>query len=349
MQCPECETDADAGARFCRRCGTPLPEEHHGPDEHTDAGVHGTTRQAAASGGQQPGGATSADLETSVIATPADDGPARRCPSCGAPNSPRRELCGRCGVDLESGVTPPRADGDDVTPSRRPAAAHHEHHHWAPWLLALAAVGVVVLVVGGLTLAGLGPLAGGPSLPEAEFARDVYGDEDGPLVISDIAASSTLEPSGGESYDPTQMADDDPATAWNSDGAQNEHGVGETIDLFLAEPVWIQRIVVNNGFQRDADSYADNARIRRAEVLLDGGERLSVRLEDLGLQRQAVELPEPLLTTTVRIEVTETFAGDTYPDLAVSDIGLEGWPARGEDVEIARERAEAARGAPPTR
>ena len=344
MQCPECDTGLEAGARFCRHCGAPTDDPDR-TDAH--APVSGATRTDA----DETASHTPEDLETSVIATPsAEEGASRDCPSCGAPNSPRRELCGRCGVDLETGVTPPRAAEDEQpSPARRAGAAGPERRGSHAWLVGLGALGVVVAVVVGLTVAGLGPLAGGPSLPDAEFDTDDYSDEPEVLVLSDIATSSALEPSGGESYDATQMVDDDPTTAWNSDGSQAEDGVGETIDLFFADPVWVQRLVFNNGFQRDAETYADNARIRRADVLLDGGERLSIRLEDLGLQRQAIELPEPLLTTTVRIQVTETFPGDTYPDLAVSDIALDGWHARGEDVEVARERAERARAAPPTR
>ena len=344
MQCPECDTDLEAGARFCPRCGAPADD----PDR-TDA--HAPVSAGWPSDADEGPSHSPQDLETSVIATPpAEESASRECPSCGAPNSPRRELCGRCGADLETGVTPPYAAGDEQpTSSRRAGAAGSERRGLNAWFVVLGALAVVVVVVVGLSVAGLGPFAGTPSLPEADFPTDVYGDESEVLVLSDIATSSALEPSGGERYDATQMVDDDPTTAWNSDGSQAEDGVGETIDLFLADPVWVERLVFNNGFQRDAETYADNARIRRADVLLDGGERLSIRLEDLGLQRQAIELPEPLLTTTVRIEVTETFPGDSYPDLAVSDIALEGWLARGEDVEVAQERAERARAAPPTR
>lgn len=343
MQCPECQTDLEAGARFCRHCGAGVED----PDRtEARAPVAGRARTGAG----QADAHTAEDLETSVSTTSSAEGPFRACPSCGAPNSPRRELCGRCGVDLETGVTPPGATEDERPAPGRPAAPPASRRAATPgWLLGVGALAVIGLLILALSLAGLGPFAGERSIPDAEFASDVYGDDPGPLPLSDIAASSALEPSGGESYGAPQMVDGDPTTAWNNDGSQTEDGIGETIDLFLAEPAWVQRLVFRNGFQRDSESYADNARIRRAEVLLDGGERLSIRLEDLGLQRQAIELPEPMLTTTVHLEVTETFEGDTYPDLAVSDIMLEGWVARDGDAEIARERADRARGAPPTR
>lgn len=370
MECQQCGTEASAGARFCRRCGVELAGSSDAdataagtPRVGGEAPLRGTTgaadavtearrpvEAATAGAGAAAPRHTAQDLETSVVATPADDAARRSCPSCGAPNSPRRELCGRCGADLDTGASPPRLTDDDVPDAPKPPTSPtHGPRRLSPWAVAGGALVAVAAVVGALTLAGFGPLAGEPSLPEATFTQEVYGDDLDTLVLSDIATSSTLPPSGGESYDATQMADDDPETAWNSDGSQAEDGVGETIDLFLAEPAWVQRLVISNGHQRDSESYADNARIRRAELRLDGREVLTVRFEDLGLQRQAVELPEPMLTTTVRLRVTEVFPGDTYPDLAVSGIGFEGWVARGEDVEIAEERAEVARAAPPTR
>ncbi len=343
MQCPECQADAAEGARFCVRCGATLPTMEAAPPD-------GDEVPTPPDGADAPAAHTPQDLETSVLASPsAPDEGTRTCPSCGAPNSPRRELCGRCGADLETGVSPPRPVEAEPSTEHGPAEPERERRRLSPWLVVAGIVLVAALVALALTLAGLGPLAEGGSSPDPEFDAAAYEGQAAPLLLSDIATSSALPSSGGESYDATQMVDDDPRTAWNSQGSQAEDGIGETIDLFLAEPAWIERLVINNGFQRDAETYADNARIRRAQLRLDGGEQVTIRLEDLGLQRQAIEFPEPVLTTTVHLEVTEAFSGDAYPDLAVSDLELHGWPATGEDVEIAEQRAETDRAAPPTR
>jgi hypothetical protein len=345
VQCPSCDTTASAGARFCRRCGVPLGEE---------GGTDRTAEQAPVTpdGSAAP---TTPPHEADTVALASPDDPVEdstACMACGAANSSRRELCGHCGADLETGVVPPVAD-DDAAPRPRTRSRRggtgREHHRVLPvWLLVVGLLALVGVIVLSLSLAGLGPLAVGTSLPEAEFDAQAYRGQPAPLPLAEIATSTTLDAGNGD-YDASQMADDDPETAWRSDGERFEDGVGETIDLHLAEPVWVERISVNNGFQRDADSYAEHARIRRAELVFDGGERISIRLEDLGLQRQAIELPEPRLTTTLRLEVTESFPGDTTPHLAVSDVVAEGWQARGEDVEIARERAEQARAAARTR
>jgi hypothetical protein len=64
-----------------------------------------------------------------------------------------------------------------------------------------------------------------------------------------------------------------------------------------------------------------------------------VRLLDQGRQPQLVELPTPVLTTAVRIEVLEEF-GSGDGDVSVSDLGVYGWLAGPEDRELAHQRAE---------
>jgi hypothetical protein len=180
-------------------------------------------------------------------------------------------------------------------------------------------------------------------LPTARFDPARYDTELTRLPIAEIATLSTLPDAGDESYAASQMVDDDPATAWNSDGraADTEDGIGERIEMVLDQPAWVSRVVIRNGDQRDADTYAANARIRRAQMTLDGGVVLLINLLDEGLSAQAVEFPEPVLTTGVSIDVLDTFPGDTHPDLAVSDLELQGWAAEGGDVEVADERAAA--------
>lgn len=343
MQCPRCDTTASDAARFCRHCGVPLDAESDPGRTGGRAPVEVTQATSVVPAPEGPD-----DADTVALASPDDSAAATvPCVACGAANSARRELCGHCGADLETGVMPPVAeDGASPTPRPRPRRRGREHHHGLPvWLLATGLLALVGAIVLALSLAGLGPLGVDGGLPEAEFDEEAYRGEPAPLPLAEIATSTTLEAGDGEDHDASQLADEDPETAWLSDGDRFEDGVGETIDLHLAEPVWVARLVVNNGLQRDADGYADNARIRRAELVFDGGERISIRLEDLGLQRQAIELPEPRLTTTLRLEVAESFPGDTTPDLAVSDVVAEGWLARGEDVDTARERAEEARAA----
>ncbi len=331
--CPQCHTAAGADERFCRRCGGRLPQPGApaGPGE-TDH----TSQMAAAS--RVTAAHAPARVATEVSPAPSVSG-GRTCPSCRAANSWSREVCGQCGADLDTGAALPRLD-PDPEPRESPRNGDEPPHRRSWWLPVAAAAGVVVLVVGGLMLAGVGPFEREPEIPEIEFDATRYPDEPRELVLSDIATMTTLRPAGPVVYAPTQMVDDDPATAWNSDGSQLPDGVGEKIDLFLAQPAWIDRFVIANGDHSDSDTYAANARIKRARLTFDGGVTVIINLLDQGLQQQAVEFEQPALTTTVRIEVLESFPGDTHANLAVSDLELHGWRADDEDAELAGERAE---------
>jgi hypothetical protein len=335
--CPDCGTEATPGGRFCRVCGAPL---------HATEPGQGRPFPAGASTGD--GGRDDAEKTGELPRVPRRGGPAsgledtpmRSCPNCGGPNSSQRELCGRCGADLDTGELTARPEPRPYGPSTPVAEEDDGARRWL--VPVIAVIGVVALVVVGLALAGLGPFDRGPTVTDVTFDEQRYTDEPSRLPLANIATISSLPDQGGESFAPTQMVDDDPSTAWNSDGggAGPEQGVGERIDIELAEPAWIDRVVVANGDQRDPDTYAANARIKRAQLTFDGGITFVINLLDEGIGEQAVELREPVLTTALRIEVLEVFPGDTHLDLAVSDLSFEGWPAQGEDAGLAEERAD---------
>jgi hypothetical protein len=268
----------------------------------------------------------------------------RTCPSCAAANRPNRELCARCGVGLEDGVLPPQPVRREAPDPPRGAAGPPAHR---PWLVPLlGAVGLVVILVLALTLAGLGPLARGSAVPGVEFDASRYGDDPRELVISDVATRTASSDQGAE--DAAAIVDGDPTTAWRSDGtAAADREVLDTIDLVLGEPGWIARIELRNGDHLDREAYDSSARLREVRLRFDGGVVVDADLLDIGLRAQAVTLPEPVLTTTVRIEVLRAVEGPN-DELALSDLQLVGWSALDEDRTLAEGRARAEPATGPT-
>lgn len=260
----------------------------------------------------------------------------RTCPSCAAANPPTRELCASCGAGLDDGVVPPtpveRSAPDPPTVRRR----RRSHARWlVPVLSGAALVGVLVLA---LTLAGLGPLASGPDVPAADFDRSSYDADAAPLTVTDIATRTASEDADSEAA--VAMADGDPTTAWRSSGELDPTTeVLETIDLVFDGPAWVERIELANGDQLDRDAYAASAPLREVRITFDGGVIVLAELLDIGLQRQVVPLPEPTLTTVVRIDVLQRVPGP-QDQLAVSELTPVGWPATGEDLDVAARRAE---------
>jgi hypothetical protein len=210
------------------------------------------------------------------------------------------------------------------------------------WIAPIAIVCVAAMILAGLWVAEVGPFVSEPELPSAQFAADRYAMEDDPehLVLSDIATVTTRPPVGERTFPVEQMVDTDPNTAWHSDPSALPGGVDEKVDLFLEEPAWISQLVINNGDHVDATAYEATGRIQRAALVMDGDVRVEIALLDLGRETQAVTLPEPVLTTTVRLEVIDVLPGSDFDGLAISDLELRGWVADPTDADIAVRRAD---------
>lgn len=358
MTCPQCRNRNPAEARFCTECGTPLvaPEASAGPD--ADGGRRDTDVIE-----RRPAPGEDADDDETDPTDPAD-GPSgsttvvrseraelRECPNCDAPNSARRNICGRCGADLSTGEIP-GSNGPIVSevdgPRRGAAARDRERLEDEPSrtgrLVALVvAVGVLLgALIGGLIALDAGPFGqdeGEPEMVEAPpFDPARYEDDAEALTVTAIGTSTTHEPLGDERYDASQMVDRDLTTAWNNAGTRNAGGVGEVIAVEFEGPVWIDEVVLGNGSQASDAAFLGNARLERARFRLDGGVVYEVTFLDRQ-QLQSVQLPEPVLTTGVLVDVLSVFAGDTYEDLAISELRFRGWPADESDRSVAEERA----------
>jgi len=274
---------------------------------------------------------------------PAPRRTARACRACGVFNPSGREVCRACGADVLTGepLPWPEPDPDPDVLVTQLITAPGRRRWWLPVAAILAAVGLLLL---GLVIAEVGPFAPIATVPDATFAPERYEGDTQDLVLSDIATVSTLASRDGRSFEAARMVDDDPTTAWRSDGLQEPeelHGPREIVDLFLAEPAWISAIVLRNGDQIDLESYEQVARLRRVRAIADGGEAVILNLLDDGRGQQSVELPDPVLSTMLRLEVMEVFPGTQGNGVAISDLEVRGWEATGDDPALAVERAQA--------
>ena len=341
--CPHCGAPLTPPGRFCTACGQAATAEH-GPAPEGAAGGTGTAPvAAAASGGDRAAGGEAGAghrADPDALPPPASGrGATRRCTSCGAANPRTRELCVRCGLDLdpdERTAVPPRAPL--LRP--RPRRGARVLRRW--WMLVGAVLVAVPLVVSTvLFVAGLGPFADQRDAPldPVTFPVERYPVMGEALPLSDVATLTTAPPHGDRRFRAEALVDGDPTTAWRSDPASRPAEVPETIDLLLARPAWVTALAISNGDHHDLDAYERAGRIATAELVFDGEVRVRARLQDLGRQRQLLTLEEPVLSTAVRLEITEVVTGTHGPAVAVSSVELRGHLAEGEDVDLAEQRA----------
>ena len=248
-------------------------------------------------------------------------------------------------MDLDTGATLPTPALAASFPT--PRVPSLRRRWWTPLVMIVV---VAVAVLAGMMTTGAGPFQGvgpfdrgaevPPELPDAGFEPSDYPGEAASLSLSSVATLTFRPPTDGRSFSPDHLADDDPATAWHSNLAAAPEGADEVVDLFLEDAAWVTAVIVHNGDHHGAAAYEASPRIRRVRMVFDGGADLVVTLLDLGREPQLVELPEPVLTTAVRIEVLSSVPGGPGTDVAVSEISLLGFVAAPDDREIARRRAE---------
>ncbi len=322
--CPDCGAPLEPPGRFCVACGHRV-----GSDDVTDP--EGATRTGTmrpphdpASGGRP--------------APASGRGATRTCTGCGASNVYERELCHACGRDLDPAVR------TAVPPRSEPRLAHPSRGRWpwrAWWVPVLAAGGLIALITAGLAVAELGPFASQPRpLDVVPFPAGEYPEAAERLALSDVAALSSAPAADGRDFTPDRMVDDDPATAWRGDAATLPEGADQTIDLLLEEPAWVSELVVANGDHHDAEAYEDSGRAQRVDLRFDGDLVVAATLLDQGRSPQILRLEEPMLTTSVRLEMVHSVPGTTHDEPALSTIAVRGHLADGPHAALARERAE---------
>lgn len=238
-------------------------------------------------------------------------GPSFACPACREPNPASRLLCQRCGALLEPAQAP-------LPASLAPGA---------PWrwraplvLLAIAAVGAAAAAVLGAALRSDGRLS--PSAPSvattvraAAAPAPVRVD---PRSIS-ASASSELPPADTVTYWIRNTLDGDTRTAWNSHGAVDGSGAGETLTYRFSSPVHLVRIDLVNGYAKTAELRADNGRIRGVVILTDRRTLRATFSDTASRQRLDRDFG---MTREVTLRVTSIYPGARYTDLALTEIAF---------------------------
>lgn len=342
MICPRCDEPAETGARFCVACGAPL-DDATVTQEPVLAGTADTVAAADADATPEvdpadrpgpAGGGPTATARPAAVATDVLQG-VRDCPACGAPNSRARLLCARCGADLETGAVAV-ADDEVVRPGPSVDVAGDVDVADPDQRSRTAAVVATIIVAGAVVGVALGIWAVRAGAPEEAagpvFDEAVYPGEPEDLVVGGVGASSTRSEAGGTTYGAANMVDGDATTAWSHDPASQ---AATEVDLAFAleDPAWVTAVVIANGAQADAGSFAADGRVAAMLLVVDGEPLVEMRLLDqLGYQR--VELPTPVLAQTLRFVVSEEFAGDTFPEVSLSEVAFVGHPAVGDDLDL---------------
>ena len=143
--------------------------------------------------------------------------------------------------------------------------------------------------------------------------------------LASMSASSFLRTDRWGQYQAWMAVDGSRETAW-VEGAAGA-GIGEWIMLTFPGTIEIHSIGMDIGYNRNADTFAKNNRIKRATLIFSNGERIELGFADRrGLQTiPLVRAPGPNIETTyVKVVIEEVYRGSRYDDTCLSEIEVWG-------------------------
>ena len=294
------------------------------------------------------------------------------CARCGAVHTAVGRFCTNCGAPRDDSSAPapvtvpppvhqapppqrfPLYADEPVTTATAPIpvvpgdpgpAGRHRGRPWVAWLA--TAVVVALLVVIGVVLLG-----GGDDDPADRAGTGASGTPDGsgsasaavegePEELAGLAAADapssdagSVEIATGEptTYEPSNMLDGDPTTAWRVSG----DATGDVLTFTFGEPVTLTAVGLVNGYAKTSvddsgtefDLYAGGRRVLEVAWVLDGGDPIPQVLVDGDREVQLLDLGA-VEASTVELRLVRVSAPGTGPGArdktAISEVSLSGY------------------------
>jgi hypothetical protein len=316
--------ESDAGAS-----AVPPPREPEPARRPAGARVAGTPDRAARSA-ERPRAPTTAVQSAAV--EPAVPG----CPRCGTENPPELRFCGKCGYEFPSRQRATAWDArprpripwwrrlisGDRTPAERSALRAYRRSLPMRYRLIRAGLALMalLLVVGAFFAVQRDPIG---------WAKARWYDVQD-TVQPVRGGTPALDPPGGENveFPPAAAVDGSPDTAWATTwlGTGDPAGCGAPqtnggLLVTFAAPVDLRRLDVVAGLPSGDPFRPTQPRPSVLELRFSDGNCLPVPVSDSG-DVQVVELPEPVSTTSVRIDVADVYpaADGGVPFVTVSEV-----------------------------
>jgi len=163
---------------------------------------------------------------------------------------------------------------------------------------------------------------------EVERIEALSGPEEGGrnlALLATASASSALPSDRWGTYHAWSAIDDRLDSPW-TEGAAGP-GIDEWVMLTFPGEIEVWAIGLDAGYDRDADLFRANNRIKRAVLVFSNGEQVEVTLSDKqGMQTTVLaRAPGPSIETTyVKLVIKEVYPGTRYDDTCLGEIEVLG-------------------------
>jgi len=143
--------------------------------------------------------------------------------------------------------------------------------------------------------------------------------------LASLSVSSFLRTDRWGQYQPWMAVDDRHKTGW-AEGVPGP-GVGEWIMLTFPGTIEVQSVGLDIGYDKNADIFFKNNRIKKATLVFSNGERVELGFADKrGMQTiPLVRAPGPNIETSfIKVIIEEVFPGWKYDDTCLAEIEVWG-------------------------
>lgn len=261
-----------------------------------------------------------------------------KCVECGARNRQDRLFCSVCGAYLGGGEGGSPVGANAKHGAIAPYAGKRRSNHVLGVLLLilfLIAVAFAALLIHseykdlqatGTSSATLPTTSS--TMPTTTSAAgtsttSTTTGEEIRIFPSGAKASSSLPSTNEFSYGPANLSDNDLATAWN-EGASGD-GVGEWLSFSFNQPLYLSRIDIANGYQRDHKRFVGNGRVRALQIEYSNGATQEVQLyDDMGYQQIEPVVSREEGISSIRLTIISVYPGGSWDDAALSEIRFMG-------------------------
>lgn len=138
--------------------------------------------------------------------------------------------------------------------------------------------------------------------------------------------SSVLPAQFGNSYSPANLFRGPDSVSWVE--GRSGQGIGEWITVEFDEPRTVISILLKNGYQKNADIYGKNSRVRRMKVQFSGGEGFDINPQDRHGMAEVFKLAAPVKAAWVKFTIDDVYPGNKYSDTAITKLVVNSEPAR---------------------
>jgi hypothetical protein len=149
-----------------------------------------------------------------------------------------------------------------------------------------------------------------------------------------VKVSSSNRGKDAKDFTAQRVHDFDLTTAWIADKSNDNEYIEYTIDTTCRtkRDLGITELIIANGYKKSVDLWRSYSRVKRLKLYVDNKPYSYIDLLD-SYEIQTVDIDKIKLSRNkilrLKFEIIETYRGDKYPRVAISELGFDGTGSHG--------------------